>query len=120
MVAAAFIGPGTITTASLAGVETGVTLVWAIAFSVIATVILQELAVRSALATDRDLSALTRDFGAERWWGAPLLLLIVVAIGVGNAAYQSGTSPGRGSALVPPSGSPSRSWSFVPRPRPRP
>jgi len=99
MVAAAFIGPGTITTASLAGVETGVTLVWAIAFSVIATVILQELAVRSALATDRDLSALTRDFGAERWWGAPLLLLIVVAIGVGNAAYQSGNLSGAGIGL---------------------
>jgi manganese transport protein len=99
MVAAAFIGPGTITAASIAGVETGVSLVWAIVFSVIATLILQELAVRSALATDRDLSTLTRDFGAGRWWGAPLLMLIVIAIGVGNAAYQSGNLSGAGIGL---------------------
>ena len=56
MVAAAFIGPGTITTASVAGATTGITLIWAIAFSIFATVLLQELAVRSALTTDRDLA----------------------------------------------------------------
>ena len=55
--------------------------------------------MRSALATDRDLSTLTRDFGAGRWWGAPLLMLIVIAIGVGNAAYQSGNLSGAGIGL---------------------
>ena len=99
MVAAAFIGPGTITTASMAGASTGITLVWAIVFSVLATVLLQELAVRSALATDRDLAALVREFGAGRWWGVPVLGLIILAIGVGNAAYQSGNLSGAGIGL---------------------
>ena len=99
MVAAAFIGPGTITTASVAGATTGITLIWAIAFSVFAKVLLQELAVRSALATDRDLATLIRDFGAGYWWGAPLLLLIILAVGVGNAAYQSGNLSGAGIGL---------------------
>ena len=99
MVAAAFIGPGTITTASVAGATTGITLIWAIAFSIFATVLLQELAVRSALTTDRDLATLIRDFGAGYWWGLPMLLLIVLAVGVGNAAYQSGNLSGAGIGL---------------------
>lgn len=99
MVAAAFIGPGTITTASVAGATTGITLIWAIVFSVLATVLLQELAVRSALTTDRDLASLIKGFGAGRWWGTPLLLLIILAVGVGNAAYQSGNLSGAGIGL---------------------
>ena len=99
MVAAAFIGPGTITTASVAGATTGITLIWAIVFSVLATVLLQELAVRSALTTDRDLASLIKGFGAARWWGTPLLLLIILAVGVGNAAYQSGNLSGAGIGL---------------------
>ena len=99
MVAAAFIGPGTITTASVAGATTGITLIWAIIFSVLATVLLQELAVRSALTTDRDLASLIKDFGAGHWWGTLLLLLIILAVGVGNAAYQSGNLSGAGIGL---------------------
>ena len=99
MVAAAFIGPGTITTASVAGATTGITLIWAIVFSVLATVLLQELAVRSALTTDRDLASLIKGFGAGRLWGTPLLLLIILAVGVGNAAYQSGNLSGAGIGL---------------------
>jgi manganese transport protein len=99
MVAAAFIGPGTITTASVAGATTGITLIWAIAFSIFATVLLQELAVRSALTTDRDLATLIKDFGTDYWWGMPVLLLIILAVGVGNAAYQSGNLSGAGIGL---------------------
>ena len=46
MVAAAFIGPGTVTTATLAGGNFGFTLLWAVAFSVIATLVLQEMTCR--------------------------------------------------------------------------
>ena len=46
MVSAAFIGPGTITTATLAGAGYGYTLLWAIAFSILATLLLQEMAAR--------------------------------------------------------------------------
>ena len=46
MVAAAFIGPGTVTTATLAGGNFGFTLLWAVAFSVVATLVLQEMTCR--------------------------------------------------------------------------
>jgi manganese transport protein len=99
MVAAAFIGPGTVTTAASAGATSGATLLWAVIFSVIATLVLQELALRSALVTQRDLAGLMRDLGKNQWWGAWFMLLIIVAIGVGNAAYQSGNLSGAGLGL---------------------
>ena len=104
MVAAAFIGPGTVTTATVAGATSGISLLWAVAFSVMATLVLQELSVRTALATQKDLATQARDFGHKRWWGPLLVILIVVAIGVGNAAYQSGNLSGAGiglSAVLP-------------------
>jgi manganese transport protein len=99
MVAAAFIGPGTVTTATAAGAQFGVALIWAVVFSVVATVVLQELSLRAALVTDRDLAGLMRSLGAGRWWGWLLLTLIILAIGVGNAAYQSGNLAGAGLGL---------------------
>ena len=94
MVAAAFVGPGTITTASVAGASSGLTLIWAVAISVLATIVLQELSIRSALSTNQDLAPLIRRFGEDRGWGMPVALLILCSIGLGNAAYQSGNLVG--------------------------
>ena len=99
MVAAAFIGPGTVTTASLAGASSGIALLWAVAFSVFATLTLQELSLRTALATQKDLATLVRDLGQGAWWGSLLVLLVILAIGGGNAAYQSGNLSGAGIGL---------------------
>jgi NRAMP (natural resistance-associated macrophage protein)-like metal ion transporter len=104
IVAAAFIGPGTIATAAAAGASSGITLLWAILLSVLATLVLQELSVRSALATNRDLASLIRLLGERQWWSGALAVLVVCAIGVGNAAYQSGNLSGAGlglSAVLP-------------------
>ena len=94
MVAAAFIGPGTVTTATATGAASGMSLVWAIFLSIIATLVLQELALRLALATNMDLAQLIRHAGTGRWWRLPVIVLVVIAIGVGNAAYQSGNLSG--------------------------
>ena len=99
MVAAAFIGPGTVTTASVAGASSGIALLWAVAFSVFATLTLQELSLRTALATQKDLATLVRDLGQGAWWGSLLVLLVILAIGGGNAAYQSGNLSGAGIGL---------------------
>ena len=73
---------------------TGAGLLWAVLFSVLATATLQELALRSAMTTDKDLAALMRQLGQGRWWGPLFVALIVLAVGVGNAAYQSGNLTG--------------------------
>ena len=100
MVAAAFIGPGTLTTATATGASGGISLAWTILFALFATLVLQELAVRSSLSTQRDLAALARDFGGVRWGRWLIAPLIVVAIGVGNAAYQSGNVSGAAVGLT--------------------
>ena len=100
MVAAAFIGPGTLTTAATTGASSGLALAWTILFALIATVTLQELAVRSALSTQRDLAALTREFGGAIWGRCFIAPLIVAAIGIGNAAYQSGNLSGAAVGLT--------------------
>ena len=99
MVAAAFVGPGTVTAASVAGASSGVSLLWAVAISVLATIVLQELSIRSALSTNQDLAPLIRQFGHDRGWGVPIALLILCSVGLGNAAYQSGNLAGAAMGL---------------------
>jgi manganese transport protein len=90
VVAAAFIGPGTITTATLAGANYGYTLLWALTFSIAATLVLQEMSARLGVVTGEGLGEAVRArFGS----GLPRLLsiaLIVSAIAIGNAAYEAG------------------------------
>ena len=90
VVAAAFIGPGTVTTATLAGAAYGYTLLWALTFSLLATLVLQEMAARLGLVTGAGLGEAIR----RRFTGpVPRLLavaLVVAAIGLGNAAYETG------------------------------
>ncbi|MFC6724110.1 divalent metal cation transporter, partial [Halobium palmae] len=66
MVAAAFIGPGTVTTASVTGARFGYALVWTIGFSVLATIILQEMSARLGLVSRAGLGeALRRQFDSD-------------------------------------------------------
>lgn len=90
MVAAAFLGPGTLTTATLAGTRFGTALLWTLLFSVVATVVLQEMAARLGLVTGEGLGEAVRGaFEAPALrWGATVLVLSAVVIG--NAAFQTG------------------------------
>ena len=90
LVAAAFIGPGTIVTASRAGAGYGTTLLWAVLFSVVTTVILQNMAARVGLAGRRGLAEAIRDSLTNPFVRAASLGLIAVTILVGNAAFQTG------------------------------
>ncbi len=90
LVTAAFIGPGTVTTCTLAGAGYGYALLWALLFSVIATIVLQEMAARLGIVARKDLGeALKAQFprGAGR---IVSVLLVLSAIGIGNAAYETG------------------------------
>jgi manganese transport protein len=89
IVAAAFIGPGTVTTATLAGAQYGLVLLWALTFSTIATLVLQEMAARLGVVTGAGLGEAVR----ERFAGMSRLIaaaLVIGAIVLGNAAYETG------------------------------
>jgi manganese transport protein len=99
LVAAAFVGPGTVTTASSAGAGFGYALAWALLFSVLATIVLQEMAVRQALVTRQPLAASLRRALGDSWGGRFAVLLVIAAVGLGNAAYESGNIAGAAVAL---------------------
>lgn len=94
LVTAAFIGPGTVITASLAGANYGYALLWALLFSVIATMVLQEMAARLGIVTGQGLGENIRRFFSNPWLRYPLMVLIISAIVIGNSAYQGGNISG--------------------------
>lgn len=94
LVTAAFIGPGSIATASAAGANFGFVLLWALLFSLIATVVLQEMAARLGLVTGEGLSQALRTTFNNPALSRAAVLLVVAAIGVGNAAYEAGNISG--------------------------
>lgn len=94
IVAAAFIGPGTVTVCTLAGVDFGFDLLWAMALSVIATIVLQEMAARIGLVTQKGLASViseTLQKGILRYFS---IFLVMTAIVIGNAAYEAGNISG--------------------------
>ena len=100
MIAAAFIGPGTVTTATLAGGNFGFTLLWAIAFSVIATLTLQEMTARLGAVAQIGLGEAIAARTSNTMFRWPAALLVIAAIVVGNAAYEAGNITGAGAGLT--------------------
>lgn len=94
LVAAAFIGPGTVTVCTLAGVNFGYTLLWAMTLSIIATVVLQEMAARVGIITQKGLATIIKEQLSNSWIKNSAVLLILSAIVIGNAAYEAGNISG--------------------------
>ena len=84
LVTAAFIGPGTITTASSAGAHFGFALIWALVFSIFATIILQEMSARLGLVTREGLAEAMRSTFESQLFGGFSVLLVVAAVGFGQ------------------------------------
>ena len=100
LVTAAFIGPGTITTASVAGANFGFTLIWTLLFSVIATILLQSMAARLGVATGQDLAQALRANIQTPLFKSLAIFLVISAIGVGSAAYEAGNLSGASMGLI--------------------
>jgi len=100
LVTAAFIGPGTVITASLAGAHFGYSLIWALLFSVLATIILQEMAARLGVITQMGLGENLRTAIENPILRAIMLVLVFCAIVIGNGAYQSGNISGASLGLA--------------------
>ncbi len=94
LIAAAFIGPGTVTACTLAGANYGYTLLWALLFATVATIILQEMSARLGLVTQQGLGETLRIMLNQSVWKWPLFSLIMVALYLGNAAYEAGNLSG--------------------------
>ena len=90
VISAAFIGPGTITTASRAGAEFGFSLLWALVFSTIACLVLQEAVARITIYSGRSLGEAIYIRYKKSSSQTVILVLIIGAIILGSAAYETG------------------------------
>lgn len=110
LVTAAFIGPGTVITASKAGTEFGCELLWTVLLASIGTILLQSLAARLGIETGGGLSEAIRSALKGSTWLLPTLVLIILAIGFGNAAYQTGNLTGAVVGVTALLGGSARLW----------
>ena len=94
LVAAAFIGPGTVATCTIAGATYGYALLWALVLSIIATIVLQEMAARIGLISGNGLSKVIREYTQHPVARVLSIGLILSAIGIGNGAYEAGNISG--------------------------
>lgn len=100
VIAAAFIGPGTITTAASSGARYGYALLWALLFSTLATLVLQEASARVAVVSGLSLGQAIRKQFSGGVKGLLVLLLVLGAIVFGCAAYEAGNILGGVSGAV--------------------
>jgi manganese transport protein len=94
LVAAAFIGPGTVTACTLAGANFGFALLWALVFATIATVILQDMSARLGAGAQLGLGEAlmqTAPNSAVKWAVGGL---VFAALLIGNCAYEGGNLAG--------------------------
>ena len=94
LVSAAFIGPGTVTVCTLAGVEFGYSLLWALVLSIFSCIILQEMAARLGVVSQKGLSDVIREEIKKPIFRVLAIILIFSAIVIGNAAYEAGNITG--------------------------
>lgn len=113
IVTAAFIGPGTVTTASLVGAQLGYQLIWALLFALFATCTLQEMASRLGAVTKLGLSQAILSQYPSKFWRVFASILICTAIGIGNAAYEGGNLTGAALGLSASFGGGITLWALV-------
>ncbi|WP_136089460.1 Nramp family divalent metal transporter [Auritidibacter ignavus] len=99
LISASFIGPGTVTTATVAGADFGFALAWAVVFSILATIILQEMSARLGVMTNKGLGEIMRETFTHPLSKTFMIVLVVAAIGVGGASYAGGDTTGTALAI---------------------
>jgi len=94
LIAAAFIGPGTITLCTIVGAKYGLNLLWTILVSIIAAIILQGMAVKLGVIGKKSITQILKDEIKTPWLRIGVLLLVFTAIMIGNTAYEAGNISG--------------------------
>ena len=113
IVTAAFIGPGTVTTATMVGAQTGYALVWFLIFAIAATFTLQEMASRLGTVSGIGLSQAIMQCLPNKSSRIMIGALIIAAIGIGNAAYEGGNITGAALGLSASFGGEINTWAAL-------
>lgn len=96
VIAAAFIGPGTVTTAASAGANYQLQLLWALLFSTLACIVVQEAAARVTIVSGKTLGQAIQ----ARFSKSSFVWFIGISIFLGCLAYEAGNILGAISGLA--------------------
>ena len=94
LIAAAFIGPGTITLCTLAGINYGMDLLWALLIAILAAMILQTMSIKIGLIGQKNITEALKSELDTPWIKQIVIALIFLAILIGNTAYEAGNISG--------------------------
>lgn len=95
LVVGSFIGPGTVTSATRAGANYGYALFWTVIFSVIAVIVMQEMAARLGIVTQNGLAEeLVKELSDRPSLKWIMIALVASAITLGGVAYMGGDLTG--------------------------
>lgn len=108
LVVGSFIGPGTITSATRAGATYGYALFWTVIFSVIAVIVMQEMAARLGIVTQNGLAEeLVKELSDRPPLKWAMIILVASAIVLGGVAYMGGDLTGTAIGISSLTGIPS-------------
>ncbi len=94
LVTAAFVGPGTVTTCTVAGADFGYALTWALIFATVAAVVLQTMAGRLGILARAGLGETLAGQMPGPVMRLAISALMVIAVGIGAMAYEAGNITG--------------------------
>lgn len=112
LIAAAFIGPGTVTSATLAGAKFGFLLIWVVFLAIISAIILQEMVGRFSLVSGLEIGQAIVKIPKKNWFRISFGILAFLAIVVGCAAYEAGNIIGGSLGLKIISNIPVKTWAI--------
>lgn len=95
IITSAFIGPGTITTTTIAGANYGYQLLWAVLFSIVALMVLMEMSSRIGIISGKDVIHAAEDIRPDsKGWIMFVKGLVLVAVLAICFGFQSGNEIG--------------------------
>lgn len=95
LVVGSFMGPGSITSATRSGASYGYLLLWAVVFSVIAVIVLQEMAARFGIVTQSGLAeGVVKYLDNRPVFRKVMMAVIAFSITLGGMAYMGGDLTG--------------------------
>lgn len=94
LIAAAFIGPGTVTLCTLAGIKFGMSLLWTLLIAVLASITLQSMAVKIGIIGKKSITEALKDEISNPVIKYIIITLIFMTILIGNTAYEAGNISG--------------------------
>lgn len=113
LVTAAFIGPGTVTTCSLAGAKFGQALLFAVVFATASTILLQEMTGRLSLGAKTDMAQALSEFPKSHITRFLFIILTLSSITFGCMAYEAGNIIGGALGLEMITSLPKKIWVVI-------